>query len=63
MPMPCPYCRDTGWVCVLHPDKPWPHGDLETVDAPDGECEGPGIPCICEMGIALAIEIDVSIRP
>ena len=63
MPMPCPCCHGPGWVCVLHPDNPWPHSHLENLDAPDGECAGPGIPCTCEMGIALAIEIDVSIRP
>jgi hypothetical protein len=33
--MKCARCRDVGWVCERHDDKPWEH---------DG-CGGAGMPC------------------
>lgn len=39
----CTHCCD-GWVCEQHPIQPWPHKDSAQED---GECAGPGIPCVC----------------
>lgn len=34
----CARCKDEGWVCEAHPDKPW----RESI----GGCEcAPGVPC------------------
>jgi hypothetical protein len=40
--MSCPHCRDTGWVCEEHPNKPMDH---------EG-CAGAGMPCICNRADA-----------
>ena len=40
--MSCPHCRDTGWVCEEHPNKPMDH---------EG-CTGAGMPCICNRADA-----------
>jgi hypothetical protein len=32
-------CADTGWVCEVHPDKPW--------NGPNAcDCGGAGMPCL-----------------
>jgi hypothetical protein len=36
----CPACRDTGWVCEEHADRPW--GDHPNACT----CGGAGMPCL-----------------
>jgi len=37
-----------GWICVKHPEHPWPHPSPEESD---GQCAGPGMPCPrCQPG-------------
>jgi hypothetical protein len=36
--MTCTCCRDTGWVCEAHDDRPW-HGEGAC------GCGEPGMPC------------------
>jgi hypothetical protein len=38
----CPICGGTGWVCEVHPDRPWETGDIR-----DCRCGAPGMPCRC----------------
>ncbi len=41
--MPCTICDDKGWVCEIHPDRPW-NAFSSRADA----CGcGPGVPCVC----------------
>lgn len=36
--MKCPECQDCGWVCEVHPEKPW--------DGPQAcDCGAAGAPC------------------
>lgn len=49
---PCKCCRDEGWVCQKHPDQPYPHPDPESPEW--GVCPGPGMPCTCPIGLAMA---------
>lgn len=43
----CPKCKDSGWICEKHPNKPHEHkimfGEERFVD----ECHGAGMPCKC----------------
>ena len=37
----CALCADTGWVCEVHPDKPW----SGAADEQACHCGAHGIPC------------------
>jgi hypothetical protein len=44
----CLRCQGSGWVCEVHPDKPWPH------------CNAPGVLCSnpdCIAGRVLRAEL------
>jgi hypothetical protein len=49
----CPQCRDEGWRCESHPDQPLKH---------DG-CDAAGMPCTCDIGLALEQRLDERYRP
>jgi hypothetical protein len=36
----CPHCHGTGWVCEIHPDKPWEGNGA-------CGCGGAGASCSC----------------
>lgn len=53
-PESCGKCAD-GWICESHPNEPWPH---PKPGEPGHDCEGPGMPCDCPIGVRLVAKLD-----
>jgi hypothetical protein len=55
----CQRCRDFGWICEQHCDRPFPHANP---DERHGQCLGPGMPCGCSAGVRLARRLEAKYR-
>lgn len=47
--MSCAKCKDSGWICEIHIDKPFEHKVFFSEGHFNRECFGAGMPCKCNI--------------